>query len=298
MTLPGEPKPKDLCPCGSKTISKRCCFFAGRWDPPSAVIKPTEPRTGASHPGCFARVLGDCAGDTNREHYVSAGILERIGEDSVVEVSGLRWQQTPRQRFGVAALTARILCTKHNTMLSPLDAAALLFLNAHADLNSAVVSAATTSVSRMFAGADIERWLLKLALGMAAAATEDVPEALVKGLFGAAEMPLGVCLHYQDPVGKEAAFAGRYLSVDLAYDEGRQPESLQVMFWGFPILLTIKDRDAYAHVVPRPHRIQLVGKVTHTIALGWDRAGDTRKIVYRYGGSVRGPHPDALPKGP
>lgn len=296
MTYPGEPKPKDRCPCGSERIAKRCCFYAGRWDPPAAAIRPTEPKTGAGHPGCYARAIGDCAGDTNREHYVSETVLERIGEDSVVEVSGLRWQQTPRQRIGVASLSARILCTKHNGLLSPLDSAARKFLDAHADINEAISASATTSLFRMFAGADIERWFLKVALGMAAVAKEAIPDSLVRGLFGAGGMPGDVCLHYQDPVGKEAAFAGRYVTANLAYDEARQPESLQVMFWGFPILLTIKDRNAYGHVVAQPHRVQFIGKVPHTIALGWDRTGDTRKIVYRYGGRVPGPHPSELPQ--
>ena len=37
--------------------------------------EPKGPRTGHSHPGCYARALADCSDKISREHYVSEKLL-------------------------------------------------------------------------------------------------------------------------------------------------------------------------------------------------------------------------------
>lgn len=67
---------------------------------------------------CWASCLGDCDGGMSREHLFSANLLG----DSI-NVSGGPYGDEPR-RIGRSRLVSKILCAKHNSDLSPLDAEA------------------------------------------------------------------------------------------------------------------------------------------------------------------------------
>ena len=79
--------------------------------------------------GCFAVHLGDCSGGISKEHYVSRSVLAIAG--NTVQVSGFPWQEPDEPlEIGIGALTSRILCSHHNSELSPLDETASKFLRA------------------------------------------------------------------------------------------------------------------------------------------------------------------------
>jgi len=69
---------------------------------------------------CWANCLGGCSNRISREHIVSQNLF--IGD--LVEVSGFPWCKTEAKKIGLSSLTAKILCTKHNSDLSELDAEA------------------------------------------------------------------------------------------------------------------------------------------------------------------------------
>jgi hypothetical protein len=69
---------------------------------------------------CWAASLGDCAGKMSREHIVTKGIFV----DDEVFVQGFDWCREP-MKIGLAGLTAKILCAKHNSELSGADNAAI-----------------------------------------------------------------------------------------------------------------------------------------------------------------------------
>ena len=69
---------------------------------------------------CWANTLEDCEGKMSREHTVS----ESLFKGTFVDVKGFSWCKDEEKRIGLASLTKKILCEKHNSALSPLDAAA------------------------------------------------------------------------------------------------------------------------------------------------------------------------------
>ena len=69
---------------------------------------------------CWANSLGDCDGKISREHTVS----ESLFKGTYVDVKGFSWCKSEEKRIGLGSLTKKILCEKHNSALSPLDAAA------------------------------------------------------------------------------------------------------------------------------------------------------------------------------
>jgi hypothetical protein len=103
------------------------------------------------NPDCYARELGGCCAEINREHYVSEGILERIenpdGKKSrIVRATGLSFLAGESRLLGVAGLCSHILCANHNGALSPFDSAGIAFYCAVDRLNSSLASAAAREV--------------------------------------------------------------------------------------------------------------------------------------------------------
>jgi hypothetical protein len=110
--------------------------------------------------------------EISREHYFSEGVLRALGLDEG-QFSGLIFQD-PGQTSnpGVDAVRAKVLCTRHNQAMSPLDSQAIRFATALA----AVVSLghpATPDPSEdrfwLLNGHDIERWISKALAGAMAA---------------------------------------------------------------------------------------------------------------------------------
>ncbi|MGC1220935.1 MAG: hypothetical protein WA872_04030, partial [Candidatus Sulfotelmatobacter sp.] len=68
---------------------------------------------------CWAACLGDCSDKMSREHLVSASLFL----EGNLKVQGFDWCKGETVEVGIAGLTAKILCVKHNNDLSPIDTA-------------------------------------------------------------------------------------------------------------------------------------------------------------------------------
>lgn len=102
--------------------------------------------------------LASCEGSISGEHLISHSIMRLLQGDGDFTISGLPWL-APGETKVIApkSLTANCLCRKHNSALSPLDAAALHFFTA---LKSGLEQDAGSN-DYIVSGHDIERWLLK-----------------------------------------------------------------------------------------------------------------------------------------
>ena len=69
---------------------------------------------------CWAGCLGNCASKQSREHVIS----ENLWLSSTVTVLGFPWCADAPKDIGIGNLTAKILCRKHNSDLSPVDSSA------------------------------------------------------------------------------------------------------------------------------------------------------------------------------
>ncbi|MFO1041813.1 MAG: hypothetical protein U0941_08510 [Planctomycetaceae bacterium] len=124
--------------------------------------RPPSPATGYSHPSCFACGLNDCSRTISREHYVSQSILTLFGNNNIT-AAGLPWIPDGQMKsVSVASLTSKILCTRHNESLSPLDDVASAFFRFFTVQQHWVEAERLT-----FRGNDLERWLLKTLCGLA-----------------------------------------------------------------------------------------------------------------------------------
>lgn len=165
---------------------------------------------------CWAHALGDC-NKLSREHVVSRSIFAS-------------WCSCPTHVEGIcrmpsglrpeSALTAKILCQKHNSALSPLDAEAgkLSALLLH--------SAAGQHIGRPeLSGSLIERWVFKTLINGLAAGWSDrrkwLPsEQIVRFIFGTESLPRGCGLYSIDgssedlPNPQDAAVAPLWMGTD------------------------------------------------------------------------------------
>jgi hypothetical protein len=94
-------------------------------------------------------------------------VLQTIGD--TVAVSGVPWLPEGQEKeIGINSLTARILCSRHNSALSPLDSAVGEFFE---KLQAIEVDLQQKSLSRkhsfvLMSGEALELWMLKLACGL------------------------------------------------------------------------------------------------------------------------------------
>lgn len=112
---------------------------------------------------CWAAALGDCSAGQSREHYLSKAIFG--GPD--VTIHGLPWCREPKA-VPVSRLVSKALCTKHNSDLSPVDAAGAYAYTRISHLtqvrSTRQVEARRQSQKLTYSvsGLMFERWLLKL----------------------------------------------------------------------------------------------------------------------------------------
>lgn len=166
------PAPGDDCPCGSHRQAQRCHRASDHsWvaERPPALL--TGPRTGYANPGCYARSSNDCREDLTLEHYLSDDLLEAISADNkVVMVEGAAWQgpDAKQKTIGVNSLSSRMLCSRHNRALSPLDNMASEFFRHFREDQLDVMKFHGDNFTRgftMFSGPYLELWMLKVIWG-------------------------------------------------------------------------------------------------------------------------------------
>jgi hypothetical protein len=69
---------------------------------------------------CYMLATGGCDTKISGEHLISEGVLKILAEKQV-ELSGMHWLKGQKKVLGFAALTANCPCTRHNSLLSPID---------------------------------------------------------------------------------------------------------------------------------------------------------------------------------
>lgn len=141
-----------LCFCGSNKPISDCCFAQINTIPPA-------PKTGYSHPKCYARSLHDCSTKISREHFISSSIL-KLFPTKTLTISGTRWLQDGKsQEFTAKGLASNILCQRHNAALSGLDDIAQKFFKV-------IFGRSKHQWVAVIRGYEIERWMLKLLCGI------------------------------------------------------------------------------------------------------------------------------------
>jgi hypothetical protein len=209
---------------------------------------------------CWAAALGACSDKISREHLVTASIWD----GPTVSVVGFPWCKDEPKDVGIASLTSKVLCTYHNSELSPLDQAAKEAFTALREAtklgNERFKQRPRRWKKRRFEvnGPLLERWFLKTAINMSRlyesayvwkctdAPLYQVPLSLVRAAFGleALEPPLGI--YAAAHVGENVNFQD-HVSVATVTRYGKILEGFILGFRGMRILLWLSDL-----VLPNP----------------------------------------------
>ena len=75
----------------------------------------------ASNRICWAAVLGDCDDKMSREHIITEGVFS----DDRIKVEGMPWCLDEYRDIGLANLTRKVLCKRHNETLTDVDRAGI-----------------------------------------------------------------------------------------------------------------------------------------------------------------------------
>ena len=132
--------------------------------------KPPGPCTGYAHPKCYAKGLNDCSAEITREHYVSKSLLVKFGDNFMV--NGFPWIAPGEARkLTDTAMRSWILCKRHNNALSPLDS----MVEGLWDALKVTQQLSSIGVAS-FDGHDLERWAIKVLLGMMVSGNVRAPD--------------------------------------------------------------------------------------------------------------------------
>ena len=133
----------------------------------SPVFVPYK-QCGFAHPKCYLAATKGCSEKISQEHYISEALLHKIERhNSTIDVCGLSW--LPKERLksiGKSSLTARMLCTGHNSALSGLDSEIAKLVDAIFSVDEDFRSNAPKSHSYKIDGSHVERWILKMLVGL------------------------------------------------------------------------------------------------------------------------------------
>lgn len=159
--------PDDPCPaCNSGRPFRQCCVSSvGTLQIKSPLLMPDQPPSGLKCDGCYLSFTNDCSEKLTGEHYMSKVVLEQLGDFNISGAPWLKPGQT--QTVGINSMTANILCARHNSQLSELDATAGTFFKM---LDDIWIDMGRRSLSRRptvkyISGETFERWMLKVFCG-------------------------------------------------------------------------------------------------------------------------------------
>lgn len=253
--------------------------------------------TGISNPRCYASPLCDCSKKISREHYISKVVMDALGDVHVV--SGASWLVRDEESapLPAQALGSKVLCTRHNKLLSPIDRAVIPFfealLRAFSVLESnLVLPSQETTVS----GDQLQLWLLKSLCGFLASGEYTpggigtamaIPDEWLQLLFNQAAWDNGAGMYIRIvEAHPHRGFAmGHVADPDSDALVGGVIEFCGVEFFILPtegvqrVLETSENR--LSNLVHRPGEISVANQTHRTrIAIVWRNWTPTRGVSY------------------
>lgn len=271
------------CPCGLGKAAKLCCFTGVGWQwhkKPTALGLRTLPPA-ARLEKCYMKDLGSCVAPISGEHLISEAVCRVLMGEGEFSISGVPWLEAGETKV-VAPPTANCLCRKHNSALSPLDAAAQYFF---ASLRSYLEHDAGMRHA-LLSGHDLERWLLKTAKALAASRNLMRGGERLSGKFARDEdildmlddsenWPEGAGLYCSMSAGDLTENTSRFQLQPLT-NEHDDIEALAVNIMGFRFVLLLDAHDMTKYpflrgAKYRPGRIQISYPTsTSWVTLSWE----------------------------
>jgi hypothetical protein len=225
----------------------------------------------------------NCDEKLTGEH-LSRGIFAQIGQQ--INVTGAPWLKPGEVRtVGIGRLTAKILCKRHNSAFSGVDATASRFFELITDVN---INLATASLSRrkqcyILNGEDLEMWAAKVLLGLLHSEPKNsalhgytVDGDIVKTLIMTARLPPACGLYLSTGLGDKITYNHKELVVGTITDPNERRllgltfriESIPFDFWMDNSRVNFAKE--ISNKLYRPSSITFEGRGrSHTIFLSW-----------------------------
>jgi hypothetical protein len=237
--------------------------------------------------GCWAACLGDCDKKISREHTVS----ECLFESDEIMVQGFPWCAVTPKKIGLPNLVAKILCKKHNSGLSDVDAAAKDAFDAFRqsvrlnNVRQKLKRQPMWNVKRLVIdGPRLERWFLKTlinlsfgspwVIGLGTHPAGTVSDELVKIAFGLRAFENGAGMYISGRVGEQVDSMDRVGMTPMTLEQNLCAGRFN--FRGFTFLLNLTPQrfhmDGEAQLVYRDvkHNWLVHNRLSHTISFkGW-----------------------------
>lgn len=304
------PGPSQPCPCGAARRSRDCHLLPENvWATPIAKPLIVGERTGFSHRKCYANSSNDCSTKVSGEHWVSRNLLAQLTRDGRIDVTGPNWTKRKKPELLIDDFKANILCARHNTALSSLDTMAGHLIRVCENYQQSLIRAGDQSCEfALFDGETVERWLLKLLWGLAAAGvgrddhglavTQIAPrvgeallaEVLFRGVRWPHEWGMHVSYLKDVAIGRSGAFA-----INPFLDEGKRLLGIGAEFGSISLRIALASQpedELGRTTLIRPAGVALLNAdhVQKIVAFGWrDRCSIPLELTVAEPGPARIP---------
>jgi hypothetical protein len=257
-------------------------------------LLPPGAKTNFSHSRCYLRGTENCSEKISGEHYISANVLEQLGDS--ITISGAPWHSPGQtQTLTINNLTAKILCERHNSALSPLDAEAGIFFKV---LRSTFEDLERASSSRklnlhLVSGTMLELWMLKAACGIyfsiashngtRLSETHTIDLAKVEQAFFASDWDARGGLYLKSIIGSAMQTAWSVVVSPLSNNDKKRNGGVRISLLGFELDLLFDTTDTnpgpWNGITHRPSELSFENKGRkHYIILTWP-PGTPERVV-------------------
>ncbi len=241
------PKRNDPCPCGGGKKSKNCCQISkyAFVKKPIQLIESKNQITDYANGGCLAGFTKDCSDKISGEHYISKAILKLISDEKL-NVTGWPYSSAESVQIGINNLTVNCLCTRHNSMLSPLDdAAANIFKTFLRFTSNEQKDKRGVLDYCLYNYWDFERWMIKTLVMTEGAGLlrknkikQSIPDSLkmnfLKVLFSGEKIEIdGAGFYFIYEIGKAQSFGQTFSFASSTSSVSNDVEGCTIILGGF-----------------------------------------------------------------
>jgi hypothetical protein len=199
---------------------------------------------------CFAKILGDCEGQIEDEHFIPDSIQKLL---ATVTISGLPWQsRSPKTIQPGTYAHSRIICKKHHNELDGLDGNALayfrnwmLIMGKHYIGTGEVgkIEHITPSIN----GRGLERWFMKTICGALSSQnivrSYKIPDQWIMGLFFRIQWPDEWAIWFANEENHEIKPIDAAINIDFIWAEDRHLRGINIIAFGVITFFSIDPPD-------------------------------------------------------
>jgi hypothetical protein len=242
--------------------------------------------------GCALVGHGPCAGKISGEHYISHAVLHRLAPNKTITISGTPWTTAGPKTVGKAALTANIICEKHNSGLSGLDSIGGRWMACIQEAQLALARTTARSQTHTFDGPKLERFFLKLGFMLWGSGNFASAGEVLKGsppgrwadlLIGAVTFPPNWGLYVPTSNAPFVTVDRQFSAMPLTGSDGSGIKAIHFEMANVPFCLLLGDPDDQEHWgIRRPRQLDIGNTMAcRQLRLNWPEGEAGEPVTMR-----------------